>query len=220
VLRGIAKSQPKADQAEPLMLDQLQDILAHMDPARPADLRDSAALVVPWAGALRSAEASALDWQRAGPEHDGANAGWIETVEEGALITLTRSKTRRSNRYIYPGAWARQTLVAGGRPAERPVLRCSKADAAVECRRTAAGAVDHPTWRRIAALQAQGPRRRRRPRRRPRLLRAQPACRLSLERGGVRRRGVEVAPSRPARDPCCRGLLCTAARRLDHQLWG
>ena len=136
VLRGIAKSQPKADQAEPLMLDQLHDILAHMDPARPADLRDSAALVVPWAGALRSAEASALDWQRAGPEHDGANAGWIETVEEGALITLTRSKNSPVEpvTITIPAAWARQTLewlsrwaafaeLVPGSPVLRPLTR-------------------------------------------------------------------------------------------------
>ena len=118
------------------MLDQLQDILAHMDPARAADLRDSAALAVPWAGALRGAEASALDWQRAGPEHDGANAGWIETVEKGALITLTRSKNSPIEpvTITIPAAWARQALdwlgrwaalaeLQPGSPVLRPLTR-------------------------------------------------------------------------------------------------
>ncbi len=125
VLRGIAKMQGKADQAEPLMLDQLQDILAHMDPARSTDLRDSAALAVPWAGALRGAEASALDWQRAGPEHDGANAGWIETVEQGALITLTRSKNSPTEpvTITIPATWAKQALEALARWAAHAELR-------------------------------------------------------------------------------------------------
>jgi hypothetical protein len=136
VLRGIAKMQGKADQAEPLMLDQLQDILAHMDPVRPVDLRDSTALAVPWAGALRGAEASALDWQRAGPEHDGANAGWIETVDEGALVTLTRSKNSPTEpvTIAIPAAWARQALdwlarwaahaeLQPGSPVLRPLTR-------------------------------------------------------------------------------------------------
>jgi hypothetical protein len=126
VLRGIAKTQTKPDQAEPMMLDQLRDILAHMDPERPADLRDSAIAVL-WAGALRGAEASALDWQRAGPEHDGANAGWIETVEEGALITLTRSKNSPIEpvTITIPAAWAQQALDWLGRWAAHAELQPS-----------------------------------------------------------------------------------------------
>jgi hypothetical protein len=125
VLRGIAKTQGRPDQAEPLMLDQLQDILAHMDLARPADLRDSATLAVPWVGALRGAEASALDWQRAGTEHDGANAGWIETVGEGALITLTRSKNSPTEpvTITIPATWARQALNALARWAAHAALQ-------------------------------------------------------------------------------------------------
>jgi site-specific recombinase XerC len=136
ILRGIAKAQPKVDQAEPLMLDQLLDILDHMDQARPADIRDSAALAVPWAGALRGAEACALDYQRAGPEHDDANAGWIEIVEKGALIVLTRSKNSPIEpvSITIPKTWAQQALdwlarwaahadLQPGSPVFRPLTR-------------------------------------------------------------------------------------------------
>jgi integrase len=135
VLRGIAKVQPKADQAEPLMVDQLQDILRHMDPAVPRDVRDAAVLVM-WAGALRGAEACALDWQKAGPEHDGPNAGWIEVVDEGALITLTRSKTSPMEpvTIAIPATWAKPALdwlarwaalakLEPGTPVLRPLTR-------------------------------------------------------------------------------------------------
>lgn len=136
VLRGIAKTQARPGRAEPLMLGQLQDILAHLDPARPADVRDAAALALPWAGALRGAEAAALDWQRAGPQRDGANAGWIETRDAGALITLTRSKTSPTEpvTIAIPAAWAQQTLdwlarwaalaaLQAGGPVFRPLTR-------------------------------------------------------------------------------------------------
>jgi hypothetical protein len=66
ILRGIAKRQGRPDQAEPLMLAQIQDILASLDRARPGDLRDGAAFVG-WPGALRSAEVAALDWLRPAP---------------------------------------------------------------------------------------------------------------------------------------------------------
>jgi hypothetical protein len=136
VLRGIAKMQGKADQAEPLLLDQLQDILAHMDAARVVDLRDAVALAVPWAGALRGAEASALAWLRAGPQHDGANAGYIEIEPEGATITLTRSKNSPTEpvAIAIPATWAQQALhwlshwatqaeLAPGSPVLRPLTR-------------------------------------------------------------------------------------------------
>jgi site-specific recombinase XerC len=136
VLRGIAKTQGKPDQAEPLMLDQLQDILAHMDAACIAHLRDSVALALPWCGALRGAEASALDWLRAGPEHDGANAGYIEIEPEGASITLTRSKNSPTEpvSIAIPATWAQQALewlsrwvaraeLAPGSPVFRPLTR-------------------------------------------------------------------------------------------------
>jgi hypothetical protein len=136
VLRGIAKTQSRPAQAEPLMLDQLQEILAHMDAARPADLRDSVALAVPWAGALRGAEASALDWLRAGPDHGGANAGYVEVEAEGATITLTRSKNSPTEpvAIAIPTTWAQQALdwlsrwathagLAQGSPVLRPLTR-------------------------------------------------------------------------------------------------
>jgi integrase len=102
-LKGIAKTSPPPLQSKPLMAAQLHEILDHLDPADPADVRAGALLSLMLACALRGTEAVCLDLARLGKDRDDdINAGFVVIRAEGLEVTLTRSKTSPAEPKVMP----------------------------------------------------------------------------------------------------------------------
>src|SRR5690606_9966336 len=78
--------------AAPLMTDVLASILDLLDPSNPRDCRDGALMTLMFGAALRSAEATTLDWARLGPAALGG-LGWAAFDKRGTILELGRSKT-------------------------------------------------------------------------------------------------------------------------------
>jgi integrase len=80
-------------QAQPLRTEDLQAILARLDPASPRGARDGAILALGWAGALRSEEITRLAWDA--PGIDGK--GHVVTRSAGVEVHF-RTKTDQTGR--------------------------------------------------------------------------------------------------------------------------
>lgn len=78
-------------QARPILVEELRALLAFLDTGRPIDTRDRALLALGWSAALRESEAVCIDWHRR-----GRGQGFVRLVEEGAVVTLVRSKASQS----------------------------------------------------------------------------------------------------------------------------
>lgn len=77
-----------ARQARPMLAEEIQALLARLDPKRPADVRDGAMIVLGFACALRQSELTGLDWRKR-----GSGTGALTAVRDGLTLRLFRSKT-------------------------------------------------------------------------------------------------------------------------------
>jgi integrase len=113
-LKGIANTSEPPTKSKPLMAAQLYDILDHLNPADPADVRAGALLSLMLACALRGTEATALDLGRLGSGREkDTNAGFLVVREEGLEVTLTRTKTSRATAVVMPVPAARMPRTVG-----------------------------------------------------------------------------------------------------------
>jgi integrase len=128
--------------AAPLVTDMLAKILELLDPADPRDARDGALLCVMFGAALRSSEATTLDWERFGPINAGG-LGWVAFDKRGIVIELGRSKTSQITpvQLVIPDrdmpsakrwleSWIEIARVKPGTPIFRPISRWGRIEQA------------------------------------------------------------------------------------------
>jgi len=91
-LKAARRRAGPARRAQPMLADELRQILARLDRSKALDARDGALLCFGWAAALRGAELVSLDWLRSGGRTAGG-AGFVTREPAGHLVTLLSSKS-------------------------------------------------------------------------------------------------------------------------------
>jgi integrase len=150
-LKGIANTSAPPMRSKPLMAEQLYEILDHLDPADPADVRAGALLSLMLSCALRGTEASALDLGRLGSNRDDdINAGFVVIREEGLEVTLTRSKTSRSTAVVMPVpalrmprtvGWVKRLVEVANLPEGQPLFRSMRKGGRIRSDRLASATI-------------------------------------------------------------------------------
>ncbi|KAB2911448.1 MAG: tyrosine-type recombinase/integrase [Hyphomicrobiaceae bacterium] len=159
-MRGIRRLADPPRQAQPLLAEELRQVLALLDATKPADARDGALLAIGWAAALRQVELTGLDWQRRGAGPDKGTGALRETTE-GLEVVLAVSKTSQHAVVKMPipaadmptaGRWlSAWTALASLRPGQ-PVFRAIDRHGRIQDERLSSAAVAHIIRRRVRAM--------------------------------------------------------------------
>ncbi len=153
-MRRLHGAPPK--QARPILADELQKLLAQLDPSRPADVRDGALLSLGWALAGRRSELVGLDWKKL-----GTGQGVVATARQGLAVKLVRSKSSQDKPVdipipteFMPSAvdWVKRWVRLAGVADKAPLFTSVDKRGEISTRRLAPRSVERIIRKRVAQL--------------------------------------------------------------------